>query len=92
MSYSQDRQSNQAPATSLDSAEYLTNRQMINEYELIQMEHLHHPSWLERLSDRSSVRRVARETSRFMMLLIAFCIAGAVLYYLQHDATLAIGE
>lgn len=85
-------QNNYAPAVPLDSADYLTNKKTISEYEQIQHEHLHRPSIITRFANRPAVRRLARDSVRLIMLMIALCIAGALLYYLEHDASLATGN
>lgn len=92
MSYSQDQQINQAPAVSLDSADYLTDKKTIKEYEKIQVQHLNQPSWLARLAQRPAVRRAARDLVRLTMVLIAIGIAAALLHYLELDASLATGD
>jgi len=88
----QDGQINHAPAVSLDSADYLTNRKTIKEYQTIQVQHLHQPSLLERLAQRPAVRRFARNVLRLIMILIAIGVGAALLYYLELDASLATGE
>jgi hypothetical protein len=88
----QDRQSNHAPAVALDSADYLTNKKIIREYEQIQVEHLHQTSWLGRLARRPGVRRFTRNLLRLVTVLIALSVAIALLYYLEQDARMATGE
>ena len=83
-------QVNQAPAVSLDSADYLTNKKIIKEYEQIQVEHLHHPGLIERLARQPKVRRIARDLFRGILLLIALGVAISLLYFLKHDASMAI--
>ena len=92
MGQSQDHLVNQAPAVPLDSADYLTDRKTIREYETIQYEHLNRPSWLGRFAARPGTRRVAREILRFIMFLVALCVAAALIYYLEHDASRALGD
>lgn len=89
MSNSHDQSVNHAPAVSLNSADYLTDRKIIKEYEQIQVEHLHRVSWIERVSQRPAVRRIARDGLRVFMFLMALLIAGAVLFYLEYDASMA---
>lgn len=92
MGYSNDQQVNHAPAVSLHSADYLTDQKIINEYEHIKVEHLHDASLIERLSRRPTVRRIARGVVRLIMLLIALSIGAALIYYLESDASRALGE
>lgn len=92
MSQNQDRQINQSPAVSLDSADYLTNKKVLKEYDQIQSEHLCPPSLLGRFASRPGVRRFARDLVRIFMILIAVGITAALIYFLEQDASLATGE
>jgi len=87
-----DHQINQAPAVSLHSADYLTNKKTLKEYQKIQVEHLHQPSWLGRLAQQPGMRRLARDFVRLVMLLIALGVGLALLYFLEQDASLALGN
>lgn len=88
----QDHQVNQAPAVSLDSADYLTNKKILKEYDKIQVEHLHQPTWIGRLARQPKTRRLARDLMRLILLLVAIGVALALLFFLKHDASLALGE
>jgi hypothetical protein len=92
MGHHQNHQINQAPAVSLDSADYLTNKKTLKEYQKIQVDHLHHPSWLGRLAQRPGARRLARDLVRLIMLLLALGVGAALVYFLEQDASLALGE
>ena len=92
MSNPQQNQINEAPAVSLDSADYLTDRKTLKQYEKIQLDHLNQPSWLGRMVGRPAVRRFLRDVIRLIMLLIALAVAAFLIYYLEQDASMAFGD